>query len=159
MSRFTETHVAHVLETTSETWWGDWRCICGQEGRVAHALDLSRTLKDLQIRRAHAAHVESMLVEAGVVAVELPEASAANRWDAGVDAVFRDGDGISAVVSSATEAQLVYPSDPVALAAVLLAAAAVRPVTPELTTGQPSVVTQAFAQPLRTILDGDRPES
>ncbi len=29
----------------------------------------------------------------------------------------------------------------------------------ELTTGQPSVVTQAFAQPLRTILDGDRPES
>ena len=74
----------------------------------------------------HAAHVVEEMAAANIVAIELPEADTLGCWEAGTDTVFRDGDEISAVVSSASEAQLVYPTDPAALAAALLAAA-VRP--------------------------------
>ena len=85
---------------------------------------------------AHAAHVVEEMAAANIVAIELPEADTLGCWEAGTDTVFRDGDEISAVVSSASEAQLVYPTDPAALAAALLAASAAAAVRPTPTPGE-----------------------
>ena len=76
-----------------------------------------------------AERIEVELAKAGITITQLPEPDEDGNagevgWNAGVDSVWRDRDGLSAVVSSASEAQLVYPSDPLALAAALLAAAA-----------------------------------
>ena len=107
------------------------KCLCGWESILTpDELDeLTPTdderLEDILSLR-HAAHVVEEMAAANIVAIELPEADTLGCWEAGTDTVFRDGDEISAVVSSASEAQLVYPTDPAALAAALLAAA-VRP--------------------------------
>jgi hypothetical protein len=118
VSRFTETLEAHG-------WNEDDRvdCLCGAVFAVSGP----------DLRTLHAAHVESMLVEAGVVAVELPEAD-----EVGDGFETWNGREVTATIGSGKvrcylEDPRMTADDARELAAALLAAsaAAVRPVTPE----------------------------
>lgn len=138
MSRFTETAAKHTFAGRSAVYppvrWA-LRCSCGWVLPVEEGTGSGDKL-------LHAAHVESMLVEAGVVAVELPEWTK-SEWSlrgiwhtASGDDVWAKTDGTighDGGDSSDSPAVWYHPHEAESLAAALLAAsaAAVRPATPE----------------------------
>lgn len=71
MSKFTDTHAAHELRNYD---YPSLLCTCGVRVALDNPIPIEQlpwTMQKTLLRRAHAAHVEAMLTDAGCVVVDL----------------------------------------------------------------------------------------